>query len=65
MIHSGRLGLLFDGFDELELRVGYDNAADYLQVLLESVTRRAKVVLTSRTQHFRSTARSAPRWASG
>ena len=54
MIHSGRVGLLFDGFDELELRVGYDNAADYLQVLLESVTGRAKVVLTSRTQHFRS-----------
>ena len=56
MIRSGRLALLFDGFDELELRVGYDNAADYLQTLLESVTERAKVVLTSRTQHFRSTA---------
>ena len=55
MIHSGRIGLLFDGFDELELRVGYDNAADYLRVLLESVTGHAKVVLTSRTQHFRST----------
>src|ERR1022692_3413188 len=55
MIRSGRIALLFDGFDELELRVGYDNAADYLQVLLESVTERAKVVLTSRTQHFRST----------
>jgi WD40 repeat protein/V8-like Glu-specific endopeptidase len=55
MINSGRLALLFDGFDELELRVGYDNAAEYLQVLLESVTERAKVILTSRTQHFRST----------
>src|ERR1022692_2792268 len=55
MIRSGRIALLFDGFDELELRVGYDNAADYLKVLLESVTERAKVVLTSRTQHFRST----------
>ena len=55
MIRRGRLALLFDGFDELELRVGYDNAADYLQTLLESVTDRAKVVLTSRTQHFRST----------
>ena len=54
MIRSGRLALLFDGFDELELRVGYDNAADYLQTLLESVTDRAKVMLTSRTQHFRS-----------
>ncbi|MBB5955061.1 WD40 repeat protein [Saccharothrix tamanrassetensis] len=55
MISSGRLALLFDGFDELELRVGYDNAADYLGVLLHAVTDRAKVVLTSRTQHFRST----------
>ncbi len=55
MISSGRLALLFDGFDELELRVGYDNAADYLGTLLHAVTDRAKVVLTSRTQHFRST----------
>lgn len=55
MIQSGRVALLFDGFDELELRIGYDNAADYLRILLASVTDRAKVVLTSRTQHFRST----------
>ncbi|WP_147455280.1 trypsin-like peptidase domain-containing protein [Saccharothrix australiensis] len=55
MIGSGRLALLFDGFDELELRVGYDHAADYLGTLLHAVTDRAKVVLTSRTQHFRST----------
>jgi WD40 repeat protein len=55
MISSGRLALLFDGFDELELRVGYDNAADYLQTLLDSVKDRAKVILTSRTQHFRDT----------
>jgi WD40 repeat protein len=55
MISSGRLALLFDGFDELELRVGYDNAADYLTTLLQAATDRAKVVLTSRTQHFRST----------
>jgi WD40 repeat protein/3',5'-cyclic AMP phosphodiesterase CpdA len=57
MIRTGQLALLFDGFDELELRVGYDNAADYLATLLASVTAdtQAKVVLTSRTQHFRST----------
>jgi WD40 repeat protein len=54
MIESGRIALLFDGFDELELRVGYDHATDYLQTLLNSLTGRAKVVLTSRTQHFRS-----------
>lgn len=56
MIRSGRLALLFDGFDELELRVGFDNAADYLNTLLRAVTGNAKVVLTSRTQHFQSTA---------
>ncbi|GAA2664558.1 MULTISPECIES: trypsin-like peptidase domain-containing protein [Actinosynnema] len=56
MIASGRVALLFDGFDELELRVGYDNAADYLRTLLEVVSGEAKVVLTSRTQHFRSAA---------
>ena len=56
MIRSGRLALLFDGFDELELRVGFDNAADYLNTLLRAVTENAKVILTSRTQHFRSTA---------
>jgi hypothetical protein len=55
MIRSGRLALLFDGFDELELRVGFDNAADYLNTLLRAVTENAKVVLTSRTQHFQST----------
>ena len=56
MIRSGRVALLFDGFDELELRIGYDNAADYLRILLDEVTGNAKVVLTSRTQHFRSSA---------
>ncbi|MFF5094633.1 MULTISPECIES: trypsin-like peptidase domain-containing protein [Actinosynnema] len=55
MISSGRVVLLFDGFDELELRVGYDNAADYLTTLLDVVSGEAKVVLTSRTQHFKST----------
>ena len=37
-----------------ELRVGFDNAADYLNTLLRAVTDNTKVVLTSRTQHFRS-----------
>ena len=56
MVRSGRLALLFDGFDELALRVSYDHAADYLQTLLGAVSDRAKIVLTSRTQHFHSTA---------
>ena len=55
MIDKGKVALLFDGFDELELRVGYESAADYLQALLNSLTGQAKVVLTSRTQHFLST----------
>jgi WD40 repeat protein len=55
MIDTGKVALLFDGFDELELRVGYDSAANYLQTLLNSLTGQAKVVLTSRTQHFLST----------
>lgn len=54
MIRSGRLALLFDGFDELALRVSYEHASDYLQTLLEAATDRAKIVLTSRTQHFQS-----------
>lgn len=43
MIEQGRVALLFDGFDELELRVGYDSAADYLQSLLNSLSGQAKV----------------------
>ncbi|HSV66968.1 MAG TPA: pentapeptide repeat-containing protein [Mycobacteriales bacterium] len=55
LVRSGRLALLFDGFDELALRISYDRAADYLQTLLGAATDRAKIVLTSRTQHFQST----------
>jgi WD40 repeat protein/3',5'-cyclic AMP phosphodiesterase CpdA len=56
MVRSGRLALLFDGFDELALRISYDHAADYLRTMAGVVTDRAKIVLTSRTQHFQSTA---------
>ncbi|WP_226931354.1 TIR domain-containing protein [Parafrankia sp. CH37] len=51
-VDQGQVVLLFDGFDELALRVTYDNAAEYLRMVLSAVTGRAKVVLTSRTQHF-------------
>jgi len=56
MVNSGRVALLFDGLDELELRVGYETAAGYLKKLVSSVSdeSQAKVILTSRTQHFRS-----------
>src|SRR5262249_13806796 len=55
MVRSGRLALLFDGFDELALRVSYDHAADYLRTMAGARTDRAQNVLTRRTQHFQST----------
>jgi WD40 repeat protein len=54
LVRSGRIALLFDGFDELVLRVSYDNAALHLRSLIDAATGQAKIVLTSRTQHFRS-----------
>jgi WD40 repeat protein/3',5'-cyclic AMP phosphodiesterase CpdA len=54
MLRRGRLVLLFDGFDELALRVTYDTAAEHLGRLLDAVDGQAKVVVTSRTQHFLS-----------
>ncbi|MBL7498620.1 TIR domain-containing protein [Frankia sp. CNm7] len=52
MLASGQLLLMFDGFDELALRVDYDRAAEHLGTLLSAVAGRAKVVITSRVQHF-------------
>lgn len=54
LIHDGRVLLLFDGFDELALRVTYQRAAEYLESLIQAAGGRAKIVLTSRTQHFLS-----------
>lgn len=54
MLREGRLVLLFDGYDELALRVTFDRAADHLGTLLQAAIGNAKVVLTSRTQHFYS-----------
>lgn len=55
MLRSGRVVLLFDGFDELALRVSYDRAADRLQTLLQGLEGRAKLIISSRSQHFMST----------
>jgi WD40 repeat protein/nucleoside phosphorylase len=52
MLSEGRIALLFDGFDELALRVSYDRAAEHFDTLLEAAGGSAKVVVTSRTQHF-------------
>jgi WD40 repeat protein len=54
MLRQGRIVLLFDGFDELVTRVTYERAADHLQTLLQAAEDKAKVVVTSRTQHFKS-----------
>ncbi|MFI9202294.1 TIR domain-containing protein [Streptomyces sp. NPDC053048] len=56
MLRQGRIVLLFDGFDELVNQVSYDRAADHLQVLLDAAVDSAKIVVSSRTQHFRSRA---------
>jgi WD40 repeat protein/3',5'-cyclic AMP phosphodiesterase CpdA len=56
MLRQGRIVLLFDGFDELAARVTYDRAADHLRTLLEAAQDKAKIVVSSRTQHFRTEA---------
>ncbi len=55
MLNQGQIVLLFDGFDELALRVTYDRVTEHLNTLIEAATGEyAKIVLTSRTQHFKS-----------
>jgi hypothetical protein len=54
LLREGRMALLFDGFDELALRVRYDRATAHLETLLQAAEGRARVVVTSRTQHFLS-----------
>jgi hypothetical protein len=54
MLAEGRIALLFDGFDELALRVSYQRATEHFDTILQAAGGAAKVVLTSRTQHFRS-----------
>jgi len=54
MLEQGRVVLLFDGFDELVTRVTYDRATEHLDTLLRAADGSAKIVLSSRTQHFQS-----------
>ncbi|MCP4592574.1 MAG: NACHT domain-containing protein, partial [bacterium] len=54
MLEQGRIALLFDGFDELLVRVSYDRVGEHLSTLLQAARGEAKVVVTSRTQHFLS-----------
>ena len=54
LLRAGRIVLLFDGFDELVTRVTYDRAADHLRRLMAAAEGKAKIVVASRTQHFKS-----------
>ncbi|RJQ67104.1 TIR domain-containing protein [Pseudonocardiaceae bacterium YIM PH 21723] len=56
MLREGRIVLLFDGFDELVTRVSYERAADHLETLLLAAEGKAKIIVASRTQHFKSQA---------
>ncbi|HEX2416850.1 MAG TPA: pentapeptide repeat-containing protein, partial [Micromonosporaceae bacterium] len=52
LLREGRVALLFDGYDELALRVSYERAAEYLNTIVQAAEGRAKVVLTSRDSYF-------------
>jgi tetratricopeptide (TPR) repeat protein len=54
MLDRGQLLLIFDGFDELAVRLTYEGAVEHLHMILAAVSGRAKVVMTGRTQHFAS-----------
>jgi WD40 repeat protein/3',5'-cyclic AMP phosphodiesterase CpdA len=54
LLGEGRIVLLFDGFDELVTRISYDRATEHLDKLVDAAQGRAKIVVASRTQHFRS-----------
>lgn len=67
MLRDGQVALLFDGFDELAVRVDYDGAAHHLDTVIQAARSEARLIMTSRTQHFRSDedARTAVRTALG
>ncbi|MCM3883271.1 pentapeptide repeat-containing protein, partial [Frankia sp. R82] len=54
LLRQGRIALLFDGYDELAVRISYARAAEHLATLLNAAEGNAKVVVTSRSEHFLS-----------
>ena len=52
LLREGRIALLFDGFDELAVRVRYDRATEHLNTIVRAAAGRAKVVFTSRDHYF-------------
>ncbi|HET8682855.1 MAG TPA: metallophosphoesterase [Micromonosporaceae bacterium] len=53
-LEAGTLALLVDGYDEFAIRVGYQSAAAQLNTFIRALRGRAKVLLTTRPNHFRS-----------
>jgi 3',5'-cyclic AMP phosphodiesterase CpdA len=53
-LEAGALTLLIDGYDEFAVRVGYLNAAAQLNTFIQALRGRAKILLTTRPNHFRS-----------
>jgi predicted ATPase len=51
---SGKLVLLFDGFDEMAQKVDYQTTVDNFEELARVVEAHSKVVLTCRTPYFRT-----------
>src|SRR5262249_20655791 len=54
-LQAGTVALLIDGYDEFAVRVGYHNAAAQLRTFIDALQDRAKILLTPRPNHFRST----------
>ncbi len=52
MLSEGRIALIFDGYDELALRVDYDSAIAHFETVAQAVKGHAKVVLSSRRHYF-------------
>jgi len=52
LLRQGRIVLLFDGFDELALRTSYERVPYHFATLRQAAEGAAKVVVTSRHQHF-------------
>lgn len=53
MFIGGRIVLMVDGYDEFAVRVGYDRAAEQLRTFLRALDGQAKILLTTRPNHFR------------
>jgi WD40 repeat protein len=53
-LREGRLALLFDGFDELAIRVRASAVPEHFSRILSALQGRARIVVASRAEHFTS-----------